>query len=144
MRAYLYELRLFADDPRVMLRAQARLIGWTACYLALMLIAFLPVIVPMIALEPIYGHRALAPGESAIVTAQFEDATDLESLEPTLAGRGFTVETPAVRIPGRHRAYWRVRAAGGDIGPPTVSVHVRSVKIAYPRAKWLDWLLQRF
>ena len=109
MRAQLYAMRLYADDPALIFRAQARLLLWTGRYTVRMLppvaVAIVPLLVLWLQLDNVYGHRALAPGESAIVTAQFSGSADV-----SLEGRGVVVETPGVRIPGRQQVCWRVRA----------------------------------
>jgi hypothetical protein len=111
MRARLYAIRLYADEPAMVLRAQGELLIWTGRYLAQMLrpmaIASVPLLVLSVQLDNIYGHRPPAPGESAIVTAQFGGGTDVRALGATLEGRGVVVETPGVRIPSRRQVCWR-------------------------------------
>jgi hypothetical protein len=119
-RAQLYAMRLYADDPALIFRAQRQLLLWTARYLAQMLrptaVAIVPLLVLFLQLDNVYGHRPLAPGESAIATAQFSRGADLGTLAATLEGRGVVVETPAVRIPDRRQVCWRVRAVMADSG----------------------------
>ena len=114
MRARLYAIRLYGDDPVLILRAQGYLLAWIARYLAQALrpaaIALIPLLALFVELDAVYGHRPLAPAESAVVTARFPAGAGLQTLDPVLLGRGVTVETPAVRIPARHEACWRVRA----------------------------------
>ena len=87
-RAQLYAMRLYTDDPALIFRAQRQLLLWTGRYLAGMLrptsVAIVPLLVLFLQLDNVYGHRALAPGESAIVTAQFSGGADLRTLAPTL------------------------------------------------------------
>jgi hypothetical protein len=119
-RARLYAIRLYADDPWLMLRAQGQLLLWVARYLAGTLrstaIALVPFVVLWLQLDNVYGHRSLRPGESTIVTAQFAEGADLRTLAATLEGRGVVVETPALRIPDRRLVCWRVRAVTGAPG----------------------------
>jgi hypothetical protein len=119
-RAQLYAMRLYADDPALIFRAQRQLLLWSARYLAGMLrptaVATVPLLVLFLQLENVYGRRPLAPGESAIVTAQFSGGADVRTLAPTLEGRGVVVETPAVRIPDRRQVCWRVRAVTAASG----------------------------
>ena len=120
IRANLYAFRLFADEPALIFRAQKQLLLWNARYLGLMLrpsvVIFVPVLILLMQLEAVYGSRPLAAGEAAIVTAQFDAGADLRALAPSLAGQGIVVETPAVRIPDRRQACWRVRAVICGIG----------------------------
>jgi hypothetical protein len=120
VRANLYAFRLYADEPALIFRAQKQLLLWNARYLALMLrptvVVLLPATLLMFALDSMYGHRPLGPGESAIITAQFNAGTDVGSLTPTLEGIRIAVDTPSVRIPDLRQISWRVRALGGASG----------------------------
>jgi hypothetical protein len=113
-RARLYAMRLYADDPAVVFRAQRELLQWTARYLARMLrptaVATVPLLILCLQLDSVYGHRPLAPGEAVVVTAQFGDVGPRNLVGATLEGRGMLVETPGVRIPDRRQICWRVRA----------------------------------
>jgi hypothetical protein len=113
-RAQLYAMRLYADDPLLVLRAERQLLRWIGRYLAQMLrptaVAVVPLLVLFVEMDSVYGHRPLARGETAVVTAQFAHGADLSGPAPTLEGRGILVETPGVRIPDRRQVCWRVRA----------------------------------
>jgi hypothetical protein len=121
LRAHLLAFRLFSDEPRLIFRSQKQLLIWNARYLALMLRPTLVMILPLAALlwhlDAIYGHRPLAPGETAIVTLQLAPGEDaLRTLYSrqiySLTGEGVTVETPALRLPDMRQVLWRVRVAG--------------------------------
>ena len=114
LRAHLYAFRLFADEPALIFRAQKQLLLWNARYLALMLrptaVIVIPTVVLLMQLDAVYGRRPLAAGESAVVTAQLNLASDLRALAPSLEGRAVAVETPPVRVLDEHQVSWRVRA----------------------------------
>jgi hypothetical protein len=129
IRANLYAFRLFADEPRLIFRAQKQLLLWNARYLGLMLgpsvIMFVPVTILLVQLEAVYGRRPLTAGESAIVIAQFDNRADLRTAAPSLAGQGIMVETLAVRIPSEGQACWRVRAASNAASAASAHVLLR-------------------
>jgi hypothetical protein len=112
-RAQIYAMRLYADDPALVFRAQGRLLAWTGRYLAGMLrptaVAIVPVFFLCLQLDNVYGHRPPAAGESAIVTARLDRGADIRALAADLEGRGVVVETPGVRLPGGREVCWRVR-----------------------------------
>ena len=156
VRAHLYALRLYSDEPAMIFRAQRQLLVWNARYLALMLRPTAVIIVPTVLLlwqlDSVYGVRPLAIGERAVVTARFADSDDLHTLSPVLSGDGIVVETPPVRIPVEHRVCWRIRALQPRPKNLTVrsnrAAHVRSVAVVYPPASidlfgwglhWLWW-----
>ena len=78
MRAQLYAMRLYADEPTIVFRAQGQLLMWSARYLAGTLrpvaVAFVPLLLLFPPLDNAYGHRPLAPGESVVITARFPAA----------------------------------------------------------------------
>jgi hypothetical protein len=107
-RAQIYAMRLYADDPALVFRAQGRLLVWTARYLAGMWRPTAAAVIPLFILFPkldnVYGHRPPAEGESVVVTARFDGGE-----VPSPEGRGVVVETPGVRLPGGREVCWRVR-----------------------------------
>jgi hypothetical protein len=124
IRARLYAMRLYADDPALVLRAQRQLLVWMARYLAQMgrpmAVASVPLLVLFVQLDHVYGHLRLAAGEAAVVTARFGGDAGLGMPDASLEGRGLVVETEGVRVPGRREICWRVRA-----GAATGSVILR-------------------
>src|SRR5262245_34152492 len=115
MKAHLYELRLFNDDPVLMLRAQKKLLRWNLRYLKLALapaaIMTVPAVLLALQLDALYGKRPLAEGEAVVVTAEMKPGVKLEALKPSLETTSpFRVETPVVRIANLQQACWRVRA----------------------------------
>jgi len=114
LQACLYEMRLFADEPSLVWKAQIGLVTANARYLGLMLVPAAIVTIPMIAvfahLEAFYGMAPLTPGRAALVTMQ------LSKLDPTAAPPTLTappqiaVETPPVRVLSDRQVWWRIRA----------------------------------
>jgi uncharacterized membrane protein (DUF106 family) len=114
LQAHLLELRLFADEPSLVWRAQKDLLRLNGQYLRLMLRPMLWAIVPMALLlaqlDGIYGRAALAIGQAAIVTVQMRAPLRLDALPPVLeAPAGILVETPAVRVLSDNQVSWRIR-----------------------------------
>ncbi|HVX66071.1 MAG TPA: hypothetical protein VHA11_05705 [Bryobacteraceae bacterium] len=115
--AHLMELRLFADEPALMFRAQAQLLTANARYLALMLVPALAIAVPMLVLlvrlDAYYGRAPLPVGSQALVTLETRNALDAASPAPLLrAPEGIAVETPGVRALAERQVSWRIRALG--------------------------------
>jgi hypothetical protein len=80
-QAELLAVRLYRENPRVVLRAQARFLAALARYLGYMLVPFTVLLLPFALicaqLDARYGARALHPGERAVV-----EATRRSSLPP--------------------------------------------------------------
>jgi hypothetical protein len=111
--ADLLEVLLYRDDMRAVLRAQGRLLLHNAVYLRYALPPMIFVVIPFVLfafqLELRYGHRALAPGESAIIGVAV--APDVSLDEVTLSvPEGMELETPALRMPSVNEVDWRIRA----------------------------------
>jgi len=113
--AHLMELRLFADEPALMWRAQTRLLAANARYLGLMLVPALAVAVPMVVLlvrlDAYYGRAPLPVGADTIVTLETRGSLEPPAPAPQLkAPDGIAVETPPVRVPSEKQVSWRIRA----------------------------------
>jgi len=129
MKASLYEIRLFVDEPMVLLRAQKQLIVANLRYLGLILrpvaVISVPMFLLMAALDTVYGYRPLHSGEAALLTVYVRPAIDLRAVLPAIeASSGVAVETPVVRIPAEQRFCWRIRPTRA--GSATVRVSLEN------------------
>lgn len=121
LMAYLLEMRLYGDEPAMVLRAQWRLLGANARYLGLMLVPLVCagiVLLPLLAqMERYYGRGPLQPGRAALFTVQLRGPVDGSGALPHLeAPEGIRVETPAVRVAAENRVVWRIRAQSDTSG----------------------------
>jgi hypothetical protein len=113
--AAVFEIRLFNDDPRAILRAQLEIFRHTLGYLRLTMVPVLWMIVPLvlvvIQLQFHYGYNALEPGGTAIAKVKLRDS--FAHLNTTISlddGPGVRVETPLLWIPSEREANWRIAA----------------------------------
>jgi uncharacterized membrane protein (DUF106 family) len=114
IHADLFEIRLFRDDLRLMLRAQADILRHNATYLRLSLVPMLWIVVPFVLLvaqlEAHFAYSGIAVGQSVTVTAQLK-AADAESPAAALeAPAGIRVETPAIWLAALQQVVWLVVA----------------------------------
>lgn len=113
MAAHLYEMRLFADEPRLMWRAQRELLFSAASYVMKMLIPALISLLPMLLifpqLESFYAYQPLQTGEDAIITLQMKDRAAVSAAPLLRAPPGIAIETPPVRL-NDGQISWRIRA----------------------------------
>jgi hypothetical protein len=108
--AYLLEFRLFMDEPRLVLRAQRKLLLANLQWLKLVLVPVVVLTVPMALLlaqmDTFYGHAPLRVGKAVVVTTQLEHA----GVTPVLnAPASIEVETPPVQVPAENQVSWRLR-----------------------------------
>ena len=124
IHAALFEIRLFNDDLRAILRAQVEILRCNATYLRLSMIPMLWVIVPLALviaqLQFHYGYTAIGPGQPVLVKAQLRDASsrrasaavDGEPAGPAIpsleAPEGIQVKTPGVWLPAAGEVIWRI------------------------------------
>ncbi len=111
-QAQLLAVRLYREDPRVVLRAQGRFLAAIGRYLGHMLVPFVALVLPFgllaAQLDARYASRALVVGERVIVegfgTASMLDSASLET------SKGLAIEAGPVRVAERGEMSWRVLA----------------------------------
>ncbi|MBM3774014.1 MAG: hypothetical protein FJW37_02525 [Acidobacteria bacterium] len=119
--AHIMELRLFVDEPALILKAQKDLMVANVRLIGLVLrpvvVLALPMTLLLAALEPFYGNAPLAVGEPAIVTMRLSRPIDAGAPAPVLEAPGeIRIETPPVRALGSGEVSWRVRPLGPASG----------------------------
>jgi len=122
IHACLFEIRLFNDDLRAILRAQNEILRHNLTYLRLSLapmVWILPPLVLVIAqLQFHYGYEGLRPGEPTLLQVDLEPGAASGGARPRAeldVPAGLRAETGAVWIPSRSRLAWRLAAdAPGD------------------------------
>jgi hypothetical protein len=156
LQAHLLELRLVSDEPALMWRAQKDFLAANGRYLAAMLRPALvlgPLFVLMLLhLEPFFGSRSPAVGESVLVSARL--AGDDSKAPELRSGPNLRVETPVVRVASTNEVFWRIRAvAPADetvrltLGTAAVEKRVvtgrEAVYLSPERVgSWWKWLVQ--
>jgi len=119
IEAGLMELRLFQDDPYLVVRAVGELFGQQVVYLRYALVPLLWVSLPlsllMAHLQAHYGYEGLRPGATTTVVVRLAaDASGPgRQTYPPLAidaPAGLRVETSSVWVPALREAAWRIRA----------------------------------
>lgn len=134
IHACLFEIRLFNDDIRAILRAQWEIMGHVIHYQALALKPMLwilpPLVLIMVQLHAFYGFRGMNPGESALVTAAVSGVDHAE--KPNIELRvpeGVLLETPGIWAADLGQMAWRIRAVEpGDYSLLVVNNGVEAVK----------------
>jgi hypothetical protein len=127
--AHLYELRLFADEPALIWKAQLGLLRYNLVYLGLSMIPALVMAIPglllFVQLDALYGLAPLPVGAPAIVTARLRHPIDPTAPQPSLRlPDGILLETSGVRIAAEREISWRVRPLRASHG---------ALRIEFPR-----------
>jgi len=116
IHADLFEIRLFNDDLRAILRAELDILRHNATYLRLSIVPMLWMLVPaalvIAQLQCFFGYSGVELGEPILVTAQLKSGSQPAALDAPPAMR---VETPAIWVPALNQIVWRiVPIAPGD------------------------------
>lgn len=120
IHAGLFEIRLFNDDLRAIVRAQWEILGWVLRYQGLalkpMLFILPPLVLVMAQLHQFYGFRGLAPGDHVQLTVQLAPGT-AEGRRPELSlelPQGLRTELGPIWVPELAQASWllAVEASG--------------------------------
>jgi len=115
IKAYLLELRLFADDFSVSLKAQGQLLFWNLKYFLHALRPLAVIIIPLFFLlshlNLWFAWEPLTPGETTIVKIKLKENVNPLAVQATLESTaGYEVETPPLRIESEREICWRIRA----------------------------------
>ncbi len=126
IHASLFEIRLWNDNPRAILRAQGDILRHNATYIWLWTVPLLVLIVPLILilgqLQFHYGYRGLEPGEQALVTVALEDAPQAKPAVELEVPEGLEVQTRPVWVPSLGELTWRIAAV--ERGDYEINVNV--------------------
>ncbi len=116
IHACLFEIRLFNDDLRAILRAQLEILRHNLRYFRLSLVPLVWILPPLVLvvaqLQAHYGYRGLEPGQAVLLSVELEKAP-ADSPRPAVAVElpaGLELETPGVWIPSRGELTWRLAA----------------------------------
>jgi hypothetical protein len=120
--AALFEIRLFNDDLRAIMRAQWEILGHVLHYQALalkpMIFILPPLVLVMVQLHQFYGFRGLEPGDSVLLTLRLEPQPGVSVQRPQVSLElppGLRAETDAVWVPALGELNWRLGVgAAGD------------------------------
>jgi hypothetical protein len=136
MQANLFELRLFQDDPRLVMRVVGELLRVQVVYLRYAFVPLVWVVLPLTILaahlQVRYGYDGLRPGHSALVTVRMKEVASAAAgnapgnasgnassgaagaaARPALtldAPSGLRVETPGVWAAPLRETAWRIAA----------------------------------
>ncbi len=155
--AGLFEIRLFNDDFRAILRAQGDILRHNLSYFGLSLVPLAWMIVPLVLviaqLQFHYGYQGLEPGARALVKVEVEaippeggtETTSEQRPEIRLeAPQGLAIEAGPMWIPAKGELSWRISAlepgdyelalaAGGETVTKSLRVTDRVVRLAPSR-----------
>ncbi len=143
--AHLFELRLFADEPALLMRAQRDLLMANGELLreviAPSLLLLLPFAILLAAMEAVFGIAPLQMGRPAIVTLQCSDSGG-KNLPPVRLNPppGIQVETPPVRVPMLSQISWRVRPIRATTGELQFASNGLTIRKSISSAQGLQWL----
>jgi hypothetical protein len=151
IQANLFELRLFQDDPRLVMRVVGDLVRQQAVYLRYAFVPLVWVALPLAVLaahlQARYGYDGLQPGHAALVTVRMKAAVGPTSsaARPDItldAPSGLRVETPGVWATPLRETAWRIaaerdgdyelRISSSAFAPITKRVRVTPLVVARP------------
>ena len=118
IHAGLFEIRLFNDNLRAILRAIGTILRHNLRYLGLTVVPLLWMIVPFVLivaqLQFHYGYQGLEPGARALVEVELDKtAGGLGGGRPAITLEeppGLTVEAGPIWVPAKRELTWRIRA----------------------------------
>ena len=119
IHAGLFEIRLFNDDLRAIMRAQWEILGHVLHYQALalkpMIFILPPLVLVMVQLHQFYGFRGLQPGEEALMTVQLDPSATADGSRPDIQltpPDGLRIVNGPVWVPSLAQVSWQLGADG--------------------------------
>jgi uncharacterized membrane protein (DUF106 family) len=133
IKAHLLELRLYKDNMRVTLSAQAAILRANLAYMGANLrplaVMIIPLVLVLAQLSLWFDRAPLAPGQETLVKVGFDKAVDPMTLDLALdPPPGIEITSPAVRIADEPEAVWRLKAVSPGAGRLVVRVGRLSVE----------------
>jgi hypothetical protein len=140
IQAALFEIRLFNDDPRAVVRSMRDALRHNATYLRLSLVPLalmsVPLLLAMAHLDPYYRYAGLTGGSPALITVTWREKDDRHreaSIDRSIAldvPATVKVEAGPVQLADKTEVLWRIRPvapgdAAGDVVPTDLTVTVR-------------------
>lgn len=114
IHAGLFEIRLFNDDLRSILRAQWDILRHNVTYLGLWLVPMLVMTVPLLLmvgqLHFHYGYRGLQPGEQTLFTVELTQDHGTKPATTLDVPTGLSIDAGPVWIPSTRQLSWRLAA----------------------------------
>lgn len=114
IQACLFEMRLFNDDFRAILRAQGEILRHNARYFLLSLAPLAWMIVPLFLvfaqLQFHYGYRGLEPGEPVLLRVELEESVEARPEASLEVPDGVRVEAGPAWLPSEGEVVWRIAA----------------------------------
>jgi AcrR family transcriptional regulator len=140
--AHLQEIRLYADEPALIWRAQIAALRESARLFVTMIKPSLMLALPMawllVQFDAGFGHALLPLNEPAMVTVHLTRELNAGDAAATLtAPPEIAVETPPVRVLAEREISWRVRPARAVHG--SVVVRLGEDRLAKSIAAGPDW-----
>ncbi len=130
IHADLFEMRLYNDDLRALLRAQGRVLAHNGRYLRLSLLPLvctaLPLALAIAQLQAWYGYTGVTAGTEVLVSADL--AAGAEPQGSDLRGPSLTVNGPPLYFPSLGQLVWRVVPTAA--GPQVLQLGVNGVEYA--------------
>ena len=112
IKAYILEIRLYKDSPRIIMKAFRQILVKNAIYMRYaivpLLFVFIPVILVLFNLNARYNYRALSANEPFLIKANVVPDVDLRSLEIEVPDE-IEILTPAVHMITENEINWKAR-----------------------------------
>lgn len=126
-QAHILEIRLYADDPRQIVKALGAALSDNLVHARLLLVPLLLagvlVAVAFVQLDARFGRSPLRVHDAAMVTVTYRAGIDVMRDDLTLTtDDGARVDAASVRVPSRREVNWRVRVTRA--GAPRVALGV--------------------
>ncbi|MEE9268917.1 MAG: hypothetical protein V3V49_01510 [Candidatus Krumholzibacteria bacterium] len=126
LKARILEMRIYQDDPVLIIRGFGGTLGANGRYLGTLLRPFIillvPVVIVFMQMDERYSRQPLASGETTILSVSLKEGIDPFRTELDLnLGGGVVADGPPVRVAETREIDWRLRVDGPGTHEVTLS-----------------------
>ena len=115
VKARILEMRIYQDDPGLIIRAFGGTLKANGRYLATLLVPFVVIIIPIMIvwmqLDERYARTYLPKGSTTLLTVQLKEGFDPyeTNVDLSIAGRGIVKDSRPVRVSETREVDWRLK-----------------------------------
>lgn len=113
LKGRILEMKIYQDDPGIIIKAFGGTLVYNGVYLSKLLVPFLVLIIPVMIvfmqMDERYGRGPLTDNSQTVLSVQLRNDLNPRALDVDLAGNGVVADSRPVRVRESREVDWRLR-----------------------------------